>query len=92
MEFKRTADPRRSASRTPVAPPTPLQSEYYDETDRDLDEIHDLVKNMKQKAILMGHTLDEHNARLDHLSPEIDHTTARIRASRTKVQTLIDKA
>lgn len=92
MESKRGAATRRSSFETPAAPPKPLQSEYLDETDRDLDEIHELVKDMKRKAVLMGETLEEHNTRLDRLSPEIDHTTARIRASRTKVQTLIDKA
>lgn len=90
--YRNTEAFRRGTGPAPNAPPMPVEYTEGDEVDRDLDEIYLAVHDLKRKALHMGESLEEHNRRLDHLNPEIDIATGRVRNARGKVQNLIDNA
>ena len=92
MEQYRAKSSPSAKSHVPTSPPLPACATEGEQFDRDLDDIHRAVLEIREMANEMNVTLHEHNRRLDHLGPETDLATGRIRHARGGVQKLIDKA
>jgi hypothetical protein len=87
--YRGRAEYVRGVSSSPTKATT--ATEYADDEDGDLDQIHEAVIEMRKKAVLMGEAIEDHNHRLDHLSTETDIATGRIRSARQNIGTILKK-
>lgn len=92
-EWEETHRARMDAYRTahPSGPEPVPTTEFSDDLDGDLDQIHLAVLEMKRKAVIMGETLEDHNHRVDNLNHEVELATGRVKASNKKVETILKK-
>lgn len=63
--------------------------DYFEETDKDLDELSDVLAEIKRDSLRMRAGIARDNAVLDHLEPEAARLEERVRKSNTRIDRII---
>eukprot|EP01122_Echinamoeba_exundans_P014442 TRINITY_DN6541_c0_g1_i1.p1 TRINITY_DN6541_c0_g1~~TRINITY_DN6541_c0_g1_i1.p1 ORF type:complete len:217 (+),score=59.00 TRINITY_DN6541_c0_g1_i1:173-823(+) len=63
--------------------------DYFEETDRDLDDVYDALAEVKRNALRMRASMARDDKLLDRLQPEAARLEERIRKSNTKIDRIV---
>jgi hypothetical protein len=88
--YRETPTYKKGTSSAPTVAST-TSSQYADDEEGDLEQIHAAVIEMRRKALLMGEAIEDHNHRLDNLALETDIATGRIRTAKGKIGVILKK-